>query len=294
MAAEGKSAPGDLCRALLADAEASSTSRFGVLFARGAVAGVHVKVTASVVRDEAGSAQGRMLILHDDAIASAERMSLFEMVSIQNQLDCAPITIVRLGRDGVSTHANESWRRFARENGANGDTIEVSGSTTSQRCAAPTTRRSRRGPSAFAGSSPASAGRSRASTRVTARTSRAGSSSLRRPAVTPVVVIHTNVTDHYLTERRLHVQRVVAQGIAEAAPVRTTLIQMISAACDGGNWDFGAIWESAPDSVLRCSHATEVAQAGLASFTDATRDVTFGVGVGRSAERGRPAPRSGF
>ncbi len=49
--------------------------------------------------------------------------ALVEVRRVESQLDCAPVTVVRLDRAGTITHVNEAWRRFARDNGADERTI---------------------------------------------------------------------------------------------------------------------------------------------------------------------------
>ncbi|MCC7073433.1 MAG: PAS domain-containing protein [Deltaproteobacteria bacterium] len=49
--------------------------------------------------------------------------SLLAVRRMEAQLDCAPVTVVRLDASGRITHVNEAWRRFARDNGADAPTI---------------------------------------------------------------------------------------------------------------------------------------------------------------------------
>lgn len=193
--------------------------------------------------------------------------------SSDNDLDCVPITVVRLNRQARITHVNEAWRKFARENGASQEAIQGVG--LNYLSALPDTEQ----PLAAA-LSELLAGRQDGFTCVYPCHSPTEvrwfrMDAVRAPSDDEFVVLHTNITDFYLAEARLALQSVVAQALTERAPLSATCRRMVRAVCDGLEWDFAAIWLQGNEEKLTC-HETWIRPGLVASaFEQASRNAEF-------------------
>jgi PAS domain S-box-containing protein len=204
-----------------------------------------------------------------------------EMLRAQKQLDCAPITIVRVDPDARITHVNEAWRQFARDNGADAATIEGVGLN----YVAAARRVYDVGAAAVADSLDAVV------------TGREDSFSCLYPCHAPsklrwfrlaatrvssddaVVLMHIDVTDHYLAEARLHIQSVVAHALAEHLPLLESCRRLVQATGTKLDWSFAAIWMPDADRRLRCIDTwTKPGCAAVQPLEHATRAATIDSG----------------
>ena len=186
---------------------------------------------------------------------AAERRSLREVERMHGQLDCAPITVVRLDRHSRITHVNEAWRKFARESGADTwviegvglDYIEITRGMCDE-CA-----------KIVASALPElAAGRKTSFTCVYPCHSSTEVRWFRLDARKladddAIVLIHTNITEQYLAEARLRVQSVVTEILAERTPLPDSCHRIMRTTCEELDWDLAKTWMLGDGAQARCT-----------------------------------------
>ena len=204
-----------------------------------------------------------------------------ELLRIQGQLDCAPITVVRLDMAGRVTHVNAAWRKFACSNGANAETIEGVGLDF---CAIASSS----GPDARAVAAAVGeilAGTRESYTRVdpchSAIEARWFRLDVRRVAVDDaVVVMYTNITDQHIAEARLCIQAVAAQALVERVPLLEACSRFVRSICDRLEYDFAAVWFPDDNERLRCVDGWARPGFDVAQFEQFTRNAELEFGEG--------------
>ena len=174
---------------------------------------------------------------------------------MQEQLDFAPISVVRLDKGGRITHVNEAWRSYARGNGAAEEVIQGVG--LDYRFAAAAAGASGGPPIAEAVAELVGGARDHLSAvypchaptelrwfRIDGK---------RIAADEAVVLLHTNITDQHVAEARLRAQSVVANALADGIPPLETCRRLVRATCEGLDWDYAAIWIADERDRLSCA-----------------------------------------
>ncbi len=199
---------------------------------------------------------------------------LFELKRIQGQLDCAPLTVVRLDRHGIITHVNAAWREFARSNGADERTTEGVGLdyravlaggdlATAAALADLLADRAESFTSVYACHSPTAARWFRLDAK-------------RVPSDDAVIVMHTDVTEQHAAEARLRLQSVVANTLAEPLSMVDALRRFVRSLCDDLEWDFAALWLEGDGDRLSCKETWS-----RAALDPATQDALVGCNLAR-------------
>jgi PAS domain S-box-containing protein len=240
------------------------------------------------IRTGGGELRGVVLVFRDNTVAAAEQKFFREFARVQGQLDCAPVTIVRVDRRARITHVNEAWRRFARDNGADAETVEGVGLD----YVAGARRICEESAAVVADAlSDMVAGRRESFTCVypchsptAVRWFRLNAKRLGSDDA--IVLVHTNITDHYLAEARLRVMSAVAQALAERTPLRDACRRVIAIACEGLEWAFATVWLPADGGRLRCVETWARPGFDATAFDQAMRGFAFEV------SRGLPEPTS--
>jgi len=216
-----------------------------------------------------------------------------EAARLRRQLDCAPVTIVSLDRQARITHVNEAWRRFARDNGADARTTAGIGL---DYLAAASNCHDKGAIAVAEGLKELGAGRSESFASVYACHSPTAVrwfrvDARRIAADDAVVLIHTDITEHYLAKIRVRVQAQLAQALVERAPLVETCRRIIRTTCEGLDWDFAALWMPGDGERLHCADVWAKAERDTSLFDEATRRATYELGrglPGRVWARGAP------
>ena len=197
------------------------------------------------------------------------------------ELDCAPLTIVRLNRRAQITHVNKAWHKFARENGADAQTVEGVGL---DYVAAASRSRDTRATAVAEALADLVAGRRESFTCIYACHSPTALRWFRldaqRVAGDAVVLIHSDITVQYLAEARVRVQSALAQALADRLPLVETCRRLSRMACEGLEWDSAAIWTPGEGERLHCVDLFTKAECDAAAFDQATRSATYELGRG--------------
>lgn len=102
-----------------------------------------------------------------------------------------------------------------------------------------------------------------------------------RGAITGLVAITSDVTEHKKAEQRLAVQHAVTSVLAEAPTLDAATPQILQALCEGLGWDFGELW--IPDwhqNVLHCIKTWHAPSVDLGEFEAATSETFLSPGIG--------------
>ncbi len=201
-----------------------------------------------------------------------------EVAWLRAQLDCAPVTVVRLASDGRITHVNEAWRRFARDNGADAVTAEGIGLDYLQACrVADDPRATRLGEAirdVLDGQRATVEEVYPCHSATQARWFRLTACGVNDGAV----LVHADVTGQRRAVSRLRVQMAVTAALAEERPVLDACRDVMRAVCDETEWDFASVWQCPNEGRVRCVEVWARPGSGLEPFERATREAEFALG----------------
>ena len=102
-----------------------------------------------------------------------------------------------------------------------------------------------------------------------------------RGAISGLVAITSDVTEHKEAEQRLATQHAVTRVLAEAPTLDDATPKILQALCEGLGWDFGELW--IPDwhqNVLHCIKTWHTPGLDLHEFDAATSETFLSPGVG--------------
>lgn len=200
----------------------------------------------------------------------------------ESQLNVATITVVRVDRTGRILAVNAGWRRFARNNGANDETIHGVGlDYLASRCAVPLSGVSKQGDllaeviagrrASFSDIYPCHSDRVVRWFRVDA--SRAADDN-------GAVISHTDITEHQNALGQTSVLKVIADALAARAPFSESCRIVSRTACQAFTWDMAVVWRQDHDGSLSCTDCWSPPDSAMRVFEDATRASQFRVGEG--------------
>jgi PAS domain S-box-containing protein len=199
-------------------------------------------------------------------------------------LDCLPMTIVRLDEHGRIQHVNEAWRRFARDNDADTATRIGVGLDYLAVCEAaddPSARLAAEGIRALLGGAADGCEvtyccHSRERRRWCRMSGRRSS----EPEV-GVVLTHFDVTALHRAETRSLIQASVTRSFAMRKSLLESCRELALVTCEKLEWDYMGIWTLDPAAwKLRCIDLWIRPGSGLEVFERTTWDASLGPGVG--------------
>jgi PAS domain S-box-containing protein len=193
------------------------------------------------------------------------------------QLDAVPMTLLKVDRTGRITYVNEAWREFARRNGADAttiagvgiellDVVRVAGSGDATEIERTLAAMLLGNPKTYSCVYPCHSLTELRWFKLDAQHVESDGS---------LLLSHSDVTKHHLAEARLDLQSEVAQLLAERTPILAACRRLMVHACEGFEWDFGAVWERGEGEEMRCCETWSRPGVDVSAFERATREANF-------------------
>ncbi|HTV22376.1 MAG TPA: PAS domain-containing protein, partial [Polyangiaceae bacterium] len=199
---------------------------------------------------------------------------------VDDELDCAPMMIIRLDADGRVNHVNEAWRQFVRQSGAPrpiDDGLRQSYlelvHTVSEPAAKAVVRVLQQLPpdagAAVRDEYRCDVERALRWFRVEARRLADG-----------VLVMHTDISEQRRAEAHLLIQSLVSTALAGRQPIVSACRRIIRVTSESLGWDFAAVWVPNDWQKLVCADAWTNPRLAGSEFENLSRTTTFERGKG--------------
>jgi PAS domain S-box-containing protein len=201
-----------------------------------------VTTNQAAIRDVHGGSLGSIIAIRD---VSRECQAHHDALRMQAQLDCAPITIALLDSQGRITQVNAAWRRFAEANLADPQTTHGVGCDYLAACRAagdPLGHKiAHQLEQILSGQLDSWSATYACHAPTLLRWFRL--SAHRAQDIDDVcVVLHLDITDQVLAERRLAVQTAVADWLTEDLAIDTLCERLTATAGEELEWDAAVAW----------------------------------------------------